>query len=65
MSHHRDLLVRFRAMNAEARRSTFTMTIPDLGLGPGQAVGVDVRSIDANAEPPEVVGGITLIIVGS
>lgn len=65
MSHHRDLFARFRAMNAEARRSTFTMTIPDLGLGPGQAVGVDVRSIDANAEPPEVVGGITLIIVGS
>jgi hypothetical protein len=65
MSYHRELFARFRAMNAEARRSTFTMMIPDLGLGPGQAVGVDVRSIDANAEPPEAVGGITLIIVGS
>ena len=65
LSKHRDLFARFRAMNAQARRSTFTMTIPDLGLDLGQAVGVEVRSVDANADPPEVVGGITLIIVGS
>ena len=65
MADHRDLFAKFRAMNAQARRSTFTMTIPGLGLDPGQAVGLEVRSVDANSEPPEVVGGITLIIVGS
>jgi hypothetical protein len=64
MADHRDLFAKFRAMNAQARRSTFTMTIPDLGLDPGEAVGLDVRSVDANTEPREVVGGITLIIVG-
>jgi hypothetical protein len=64
ISDHRELFARFREMNAQARRSTLTMTIPDLGLGPGEAVGLDLRSIDDNAEPAETVGGITLIILG-
>jgi hypothetical protein len=65
MSDHRDLFARFREMNAQARRSTFAMRIPDLGLGAGEAVGVDLRSVDENADPPEAAGGITLIIVGT
>jgi hypothetical protein len=65
MSDHRELFSKFRAMNAQARRSTFTMTIPKLGLDPGQAVGLEVRSVDANTESTEIVGGITLIIVRS
>jgi hypothetical protein len=64
MADHRYLFAKFREMNAQARRSIFTMSVPDLGLGPGEAVGLDMRSIDANTEPAEAVGGITLIIVG-
>jgi hypothetical protein len=65
LGDHRDLFAKFREMNAQARRSTFTMTIPDLGLREGQAVALDMRAIDTNAEPPETTGGITLIIVGN
>ena len=61
---HRDLFAKFRDMNAQARRSTFTMTVPDLGLRAGEAVGLDVTSVDENSDQPEVVGGITLVIVG-
>lgn len=64
MADHRDIFDKFRAMNVQIRRSTFTMTIPDLGLPRGQGVGLDIRSIDENLEPPEIVGGITLIIMG-
>lgn len=64
MSDHRDLLAKFRAMNAEARRSTFAMRIPDVGLREGEAVGVELRAIDDNAEPAEAAGGITLVVVG-
>jgi hypothetical protein len=64
-SDHRDLFAKFREMNAQALRSTFAMRIPDLGLGAGEAVGADLRSVDENADPPEAVGGITLIIVGT
>ena len=64
MRDHRDLFARFRAMNRQARRSTFTMTIPELGLKPGEALGLELRSVDENFEQPEIVGGITLIIVG-
>jgi hypothetical protein len=65
MSDHRDLFAKFREMNAQARRSTFAMRVPDLGLGAEEAVGVDLRSVDENADPPEATGGITLIIVGT
>jgi hypothetical protein len=64
ISDHRDLFAKFREMNAQARRSSFTMTIPELGLGPGEAVGLEMRAVDENVEPAEAVGGITLIIVG-
>lgn len=63
VAEHRDLFAKFRAMNAEARRSTFTMHLPDLGLEAGEAVGVELRAVDANVEPAEAVGGITLVIV--
>ena len=65
IADHRNLFAKFRDMNTQARRSTFMMTIPDLGLDPGQAVGLDMRAVDTNTEPSEAVGGITLIIVGS
>jgi hypothetical protein len=64
MADHRDLFAKFREMNTQARRSMFTMTVPDIGLQAGQAVGLDVTSVDENREPPEVIGGITLVIVG-
>jgi hypothetical protein len=64
VSDHRDLFAKFREMNAQARRSTFAMRIPDLGLSAGEAVGVDLRSVESG-DPPEAAGGITLIIVGN
>ena len=64
MADHRDLFAQFREMNAQARRSTFTMTMPDVGLQADQAIGLDVTSVDENQQPPEVIGGITLVIVG-
>jgi hypothetical protein len=65
MSDHRDLFAKFREMNAQARRSTFAMRIPDLGLSAEEVVGVYLRSVDENADPPEATGEITLIIVGT
>jgi predicted Rdx family selenoprotein len=64
MADHRDLLGRFRRMNAEARRSTFAMTIPDIGLQPHQAMGLEITGVDETLGEPEVFGGITLVIVG-
>jgi hypothetical protein len=64
MSEHRDLFSKFRDMSAQARRSIFAMTVPDLRLQPGQTVGLDVTALDENVDPPEVLGGITLVIVG-
>ena len=64
MANQRDLFAKFREMNAQQRRSVFTMTIPDLGLQADQAVGLDLTSVDENRERPEVIGGITLVIVG-
>lgn len=64
MADHRDLFGRFRRMNAEARRSTFAMTIPEIGLQPRQAIGLEVTGIDDTLGEPEVFGGITLVIVG-
>ena len=47
------------------RCSSFRMTVPDLGLEPGQAVGLDVTAVDEH-DKKELgpVGGITLVIVG-
>lgn len=65
MADHRDLFAKFRQMNAQARRSTFALTVPDIGLQPRQAVGLEITAIDENADNPEVFGGITLVIVGA
>jgi hypothetical protein len=64
MAEHRELFAKFRAMSGQARRSIFAMTVPDLGLASGQAVGLDISGLDDNLDPPEVFGGITLVIVG-
>lgn len=64
MADHRDLLARFRAMNAEARRSALALNVTDLGLGRGEAVGVDLVALDESRRRPEAVGGITLVVVG-
>jgi hypothetical protein len=63
-SQHRELLKEFRQMNAQARLTTFAMKVPDLGLQPGQAVGVEITAIDENLDTPMLAGGITLVIVG-
>lgn len=66
MADHRDLWARFREGNAQTRRTRLTMTTPDLGLQPGQAVGLEVRAIEAaGREGEEVVGGLTVVIVGN
>lgn len=64
MSEHRDLFAKFRAMNTEARRSRFTLHLPDLGLGAGEAVGLEARALDASTDAADAIGGITLIVVG-
>jgi hypothetical protein len=64
MSNHRDLFAKFREMNAQQRRSRFTMTVPNLGLPAGSALGLEITSVDENREQPEVLGGITLVILG-
>jgi hypothetical protein len=64
MADQRELLGSFRKMNAEARLSKFSMQVPDIGLRPGQAVGLQITSVDENSEPQEVVGGITMVIAG-
>lgn len=64
MADHRELLASYRKMSAEARLSSFAMQIPDLGLRAGQAVGFQITSVDESSEPQEVIGGITLVIVG-
>lgn len=62
LSAHRELLRRFRKMNAQARRSAFAMTVPHIGLQPRQAVGLEISAVDENTDPAETVGGITVII---
>ena len=62
--NQRELFAKFREMNAQQRRSVFAMTIPDLGLQADQAVGLNLTSVDENRERPELIGGITLVIVG-
>lgn len=64
LADHRELIARFRDMNAQARRSLFGMTVPDIGLRAGQAVGLDITAVDENFGDGEVVGGITVVIVG-
>lgn len=63
-AEHRELFARFRKMNREQRRSTFTMTVPDIGLRPKQAMGLEITGVTEYTDPPEVFGGITLVIVG-
>lgn len=65
LADYRELLRRFRKMNAEARRSTFAMTLPDIGLQPRQAIGLEITGIDETIGEPEVFGGITLVVVGA
>jgi hypothetical protein len=64
MADERELFAEFRKMNAQARLSRFRMTVPDIGLRPGQAVGLQITATDENGDQQEVVGGITLVIVG-
>ena len=62
---HRDLFAKFRDINGQARRSTFKMEVPDLGLAPGQAVAVHVFATDRElGDHDAALGGITLLIVG-
>ncbi|MBP9503554.1 MAG: hypothetical protein KBF17_15455 [Candidatus Promineofilum sp.] len=62
---HRDLFAKYREINGRTRRSTFKMHTPDIGLAPNQAIGLHIRSFDhGNPEEAEVLGGITLLIVG-
>jgi hypothetical protein len=65
MADHRDLFAEFREVNGQARRSSFQLHAPDLGLDEGQAVGVHIRSVDRTDQGEgEVLGGLTLLIVG-
>ena len=64
LSQHRDLLRKFREMTGQARRSRFVMTIPEIGLRAGEAVGLEMAALDQNSDPPEPFGGIMIIIVG-
>ena len=64
LSQHRDLLAKFREMTGQVRRSRFAMTVPDIGLQPGQAVGLEMAALDQNTDPPDAFGGIMIIIVG-
>lgn len=45
-------------------RTRLRMTVPDLGLKPGEAVGLDITAVDESNEELGPVGGITLVIVG-
>jgi hypothetical protein len=64
LSHHRDLLRKFREMTGQARCSRFAMTIPEIGLSAGEAVGLEMAAVDHNSDPPDSLGGIMIIIVG-
>lgn len=62
---HRDLFAKFREVNGPARRSTFKMQAPELGLGPGQAAAVHIRAVDEGGLGAEdVLGGLTMLVVG-
>lgn len=56
------LFKEYRAMNARSVRSQVTLTLPDVGLERGQAVGVDV--LKRSAVTGEVAGGIGLFVTG-
>ena len=51
-------------MTGQVRQSRFAMTVPDIGLQPGQAVGLEMAAFDQNTDPPDAFGGIMIIIVG-
>ena len=40
------------------------MTVPDVRLRPGQAIVLDIRGRGEGTGDGEVMGGITLVIVG-
>ena len=62
---HRDLFAKFREVNGPARRSTFKMQAPELGLAPGQAAAVHIRAVDEGGRGAEdVLGGLTMLVVG-
>lgn len=46
-------------------RSSLRLTVPDLGLRPGEAAGLDITAVDERDEELGPVGGLTLVIVGS
>jgi hypothetical protein len=51
--------------HSRPHRSSLRMTVPDLGLQPGQAAGLDITAVDERDDKLGPVGGITLVIVGS
>lgn len=59
-----DLTEVLRALADAQVASTFTATIPDLGLQPGEAAGVHLTAIDEGAEELGPVGGIALVVTG-
>jgi hypothetical protein len=63
-AHHRDLFRKFREMSGDARRTEFRMETPDLGLREGQAVAVHIRAVDAAEDLGDVLGGVTMVVVG-
>lgn len=64
MSQHRDLLAKHREMTKQTRRSRFEMTIPDIGLREGEAVGLELTATDQNLDPEQPFGGVLIIVVG-
>ena len=64
MSQHRDLLAKHREMTAQARRSRFEMTVPDIGLHEGEAIGLELTATDQNLDPEQPFGGVLIIVVG-
>ena len=58
----KDLLKEFRDMSAQSHRTRVTLTVPDVGLGTGQAVALNVIRRDAVDE--RVTGGIGLFVAG-
>ena len=56
------LFKEFRAMTAQTVRSRLTLGLPDAGLGPGQAIGLNVTKRDIGTG--EVTGGIGLFVTG-
>jgi hypothetical protein len=58
----RDLFRTYREMSEQMQVTRFALPLPNFGLQPGQAVGIQVRN--TNSMTQAVKGGITLIVTG-